>query len=516
MTDDKQTRERAIAIAVEAAEADTIQSYTSERPFVPHVWVVSAITKALTERQRTPVQLGERISEIIAEVVNVAIERRDRERAYGVRLDNLGADLTKAEGTIKNMRGTVEGMGMTLAEQNQRAIALHARVDALERGRTGAGWIGDMGHAMQRHGDVVGITRDPTTAALENVRAELDIARRKYDEVKRDRDHLHARGAEVAAELIDARNEAARRKDDHNRTMRKLGEATGLLEQCARAAGMEELGSRAENAAYLRKRIADLDDSLKLYRDGKIVSEAGDRPYRELHDGIRHVLGKVGDAPVTTNGIMTAVAAIIAQRDEARRGYKCAVDERDALEKQRDEAVRQRDQYGERNKAHSTTTAEQARTIADLREALGMATADRDRFNAGMSDANSRLAEVQAKAASRMRVISDQAEQITELREQLRVADGDRIPLRMDLDAERDAHKQTREKCGRMQPLVVSAQVAANAWQHELDANLRGLSGPMHKALCDLGDAAGVYETACAQAADAETDGESDPGSAAE
>lgn len=40
-------QEKAIALAVEAAEADTLQSYTSARPFVPHVWVVKAIEKAL-------------------------------------------------------------------------------------------------------------------------------------------------------------------------------------------------------------------------------------------------------------------------------------------------------------------------------------------------------------------------------------------------------------------------------------------------------------------------------------
>ncbi|HUS27582.1 MAG TPA: hypothetical protein VMZ53_03715 [Kofleriaceae bacterium] len=31
---------------MEAAEADTIQTYTSARPFVPHEWVVRAVMKA--------------------------------------------------------------------------------------------------------------------------------------------------------------------------------------------------------------------------------------------------------------------------------------------------------------------------------------------------------------------------------------------------------------------------------------------------------------------------------------
>jgi hypothetical protein len=67
---DEQIRQRAVSIAVEAAEADTIQTYTSERPFVPHEWVVRAIAKALKER--TPVQVGRAVTDVITEIVERA------------------------------------------------------------------------------------------------------------------------------------------------------------------------------------------------------------------------------------------------------------------------------------------------------------------------------------------------------------------------------------------------------------------------------------------------------------
>ena len=37
------TREEAAQLAVKAAEADTINTYTQARPFVPHEWVVRAV-----------------------------------------------------------------------------------------------------------------------------------------------------------------------------------------------------------------------------------------------------------------------------------------------------------------------------------------------------------------------------------------------------------------------------------------------------------------------------------------
>ena len=389
-----------------------------------------------------------------------------------------------------------------------RVQAIGVRIDQLEAGHTGR-IVGErlVGHAMQRHGD-------PTTAALERMAAE------------------------------------------HRKTLERLGDATDLIEQMARAAGMSQLGGRAECAEYVRKRLADLGDTIAHYRAGNFVSDAGEM----------------------------AIATLTKERDEARRALKMTQDERDHEVKCRRDAetkleqmTRHRNTLGAQIDQCRTVCSEQfneqatgtavvhtvqmleaqlksahdasRRQMADtetVRQALELATADRDRFNAGMMDANKRVGELQIQRTKDRTTIADQAAQITELRaanrsitelleglcmdcggiglqgakdsakvvrdhikittEALRVADADRVPLRMDLDIATAHLKERTAECDRMRPFVNSAAMAANAWQHELDAALRGLSEPLYAALCAMADAAGVYEEACSQAADAEKD----------
>jgi chromosome segregation ATPase len=97
------------------------------------------------------------------------------------------------------------------------------------------------------------------------------------------------------------------------------------------------------------------------------------------------------------------------------------------LTKERDEARRalkaQHDQYEHEIEQYKNAAAERERSRvaaqreADtVRESLEMAASDRDRFNAGLTDANGRIAELQAQRLKERLTIVDQARQIAELR----------------------------------------------------------------------------------------------------
>jgi uncharacterized coiled-coil DUF342 family protein len=587
---EQEIKDKARRMAIDAASADPeLHKYTEAARTggarEPHDWVVNAIAKALKER--TPVQVGRAVTDVITEIVDKEIDglRRRHEAA----VDSISARLRALEGTgdrtsspartsvvdVLNLcrdalvritalegiasSGSAFGERLKRAEANatdaqrradaiantyneeredRRALsgrvqALVVRVDQLEAGRTGTGWIGDMGHAARRHL----WPRAPNAKLLVNgkPRDVTDHGGGHYSLMLEPEDTNLGRVA-----VSDPTTESI---EQHNNAMTMLGDAQRAI------------------ATMTKER-----DSCR--------SE-----FRALHDGVRMILSRHGhDAPILTGGIMTQIDKLLAdrkmlegqcaerakERDEARRGYKCAVDERDALEKQRDEAVRQRDQYGDRNKAHSATTADQAAQIAELRATLKQREAEHSaalsrqastwesdrregaeqvrrlieenqslRSQSGTmwpkserDKAMAEIAELQLERDNTWRLLDHRVDgqpfyseqdrpigdmvhevlehyrrEIANLRDQLRVADADRVPLRMDLDIATAHLKERTAECDRMRPLVAAAQrmagsYTATAWPE-----------PFRSVARHVIEASEAYETACSQAADEDDDG---------
>jgi hypothetical protein len=98
-------------------------------------------------------------------------------------------------------------------------------------------------------------------------------------------------------------------------------------------------------------------------------------------------------------------------------------------------------------------------------------------------------------------VLEHYRREIANLRDQLRVADADRVPLRMDLDIATAHLKERTAECDRMRPLVAAAQrmagsYTATAWPE-----------PFRSVARHVIEASEAYEIACSQAADEDDDG---------
>jgi hypothetical protein len=430
---DEQIRQRAVSIAVEAAEADTIQTYTSERPFVPHEWVVRAIAKALKER--TPVQVGRAVTDVITEIVEraTASVREASERTAALLAKALERiELLEAEPTGHGVQNRIAEALEDHRALSGRVQALVVRVDQLEAGRTGAKWIGDMGHAAQRHL----WPRAPMSKLLVNGRP---------------RDVTDHGGGHYSVML---------QPEDTN-----LGRVT--------IAEPPEVHP----------------DHLQTVHE--VAADGGD-------DMARGIL------------------QLTKERDEARR----------ALKAQHDQYEHEIEQYKNAAAERERSRVAAQREADTVRESLEMAASDRDRFNAGLTDANGRIAELQAQRDNTWRLLDHRVDgqpfyseqdrpigdmvhevlehyrrEIANLRDQLRVADADRVPLRMDLDIATAHLKERTAECDRMRPLVAAAQrmagsYTATAWPE-----------PFRSVARHVIEASEAYEIACSQAADEDDDG---------
>lgn len=94
-------------------------------------------------------------------------------------------------------------------------------------------------------------------------------------------------------------------------------------------------------------------------------------------------------------------------------------------------------------------------------------------------------------------VIASAVEQVRDQQEQLRIADADRVPLRMDLDAVRAELARANACALRMEPVTKAAEKAAAIWN---GSKVASIPSPLIAALCELSDADKAYGDACKQA----------------
>lgn len=258
-------------------------------------------------------------------------------------------------------------------------------------------------------------------------------------------------------------------------------------------------------------------------------------------ESARHAAGRAQAEAEKLRGLLEAMRT---ERDDLEKARAVLQMRYEAQCEDQRHTVAERDDI----KAQALTMGEELNKAVAAREALresfDAATAQSEQHAAKWAEEHARVAELQAKLANRMRTASDQADQIAELRarlatkdenpsefralhdsvrfvlakhgnapvtrdgimdvigkafdelhdvrEQLRVADADRIPLRMDLDEARAAIK-------RMGPLCATAQRVANALEHIALGNTNEPQ-PAIAACTALIEASDTFERLCAEA----------------
>jgi hypothetical protein len=473
---DEQIRQRAVSIAVEAAEADTIQTYTSQRPFVPHEWVVRAIAKALKER--TPVQVGRAVTDVITEIVERATasvrEASDRNAELISRaLERI--ELLEAEPTGHgNNNRTIE-----LLEDHRalsgRVQAMTVRIDQLEAGRTGRKWVIDgqqvdgpqfvapplEGHTMRRHAKPPEFVHPDNLQTVHEVAADGgdDMARgilqltKERDEARR---ALKAQHDQYEHEIEQYKNAAAERERSRVATQREADTVRESLEMAARDRDRFNAGLTDANG-----RIAELQ-AQRLKERLTIVDQA--RQIAELRTTLEQRASEHAAA------LSRQASTWESDRREGAEQVRRLIEENQNLRSQSGTMWPK----SERDKAMAK--------IAELQ-------LERDNTWRLLDH----RVDGQPFYSEQDRPIGDMVHEVLEhYRREIAIA---------------TAHlKERTAEADRMRPFVVASQRWCNAWLH--DGHRAPIDRPMSSAMvaqtCALMEA---YETACSQAADEDDDG---------
>lgn len=449
-------------IAIEAASKDPNgYDYTFEarqgKPWEPHTWVVNAITAAL--RKRTPVQVGAAVTDMITEIVDKANERLDRRITTIV--DSVTERLRALEGTgdrtsspartsvvdvLNLVTDALKRITMLeVAPPNSRTDAeidaiglrcdaLASRIEQLESGRTGP-------RAFTGSREILAVSDDPDRMAKGMADALVrGIAQR----------------SPFPPGVADPTTEALRNAADLAQRLK--------TEQHEHRCTIDRLNAGASREMEMRDEIDKLKlelHDLRKERDDALASKARKRERLTeatlLIDRIAQAVGRGLDASTALGSREQNTTEILKWIEATKRTI---ADQAAQITELRGELVRVR------------TIVDEATFSLDAKAAIDGAMPLPMRIDAVLA-------------------------QVADLTEQLRVADADRVPLRMDLD-------EAKADVARMLPVVLAAQSWASTRVAD-DRNAATLSGKLLTACDD-------YEEACAKAASAGLGDDEDDG----